>query len=425
MSTGFERAMILHQQRRFADAERELKQVLAGEPHNANAHAMLGLCLAERRQFAEASAEADAAVGLAPDFSFAHYVRARVLNERNRFEEAEVAVTEALRLDPFNAQYYALLANVRFGQRRWPSALEAAENGLSIDPEHSGCVNLRAMALVKLGRKAEAGAAIGGALARDPHNGVTHANQGWALLHQGLHKPALEHFREALRIDPELEWARAGMVEALQARYLVYRWMLRYFLAMSRLSRRAQWGIVIGAYLAFQLLNGVAQSYPAIRPIVWPLLIGYTLFAYLSWTAGPLFNLLLRVNRFGRYALSREQTVASNWVGAALLGAMASIVVWALRVQLVWLLAAVFFVLMVIPISAVFKCPQGWPRRVMSAYAIGMAAVGAAALVLAFNVSAIGDARYESARAFAMAFLLGLVLQGWVGNLLLSVRVKH
>ncbi len=49
---------------------------------------------------------------------------------------------------------------------------------------------------------------LGSALANDPENALTHANQGWALLHRGDHERALEHFREALRIDPELEWAR-------------------------------------------------------------------------------------------------------------------------------------------------------------------------------------------------------------------------
>ena len=66
------------------------------------------------------------------------------------------------------------------------------------------------MALVRLGRRDEAGATLEAALARDPENAVTHANQGWARLHAGDFRGALEHFREALRLNPSLEWARAG-----------------------------------------------------------------------------------------------------------------------------------------------------------------------------------------------------------------------
>ena len=177
---------------------------------------------------------------------------------------------------------------------------------MSIDPQHAGCVNLRAIALVRLGRKAEAAQTIDAALSRDPHNAVTHANQGWALLHQGQHRQALEHFRQgAMRINPELDWARAGMVEALKARHLIYRLMLRYFLWMSRLNRRAQWGLVVGAYLAYQVLIWAGRAEPRLRPIVWPLAIGYVAFVYLTWIAMPLFDLLLRLNRFGRHAVSR------------------------------------------------------------------------------------------------------------------------
>ena len=102
------------------------------------------------------------------------------------------------------------------------------------------------MALVQLGRKDEADHTLGSALANDPENALTHANQGWAFLHRGDHERALEHFREALRIDPELDWARIGIVEALKARYLIYRFMLRFFLWMSRKGTAARWVILLG-----------------------------------------------------------------------------------------------------------------------------------------------------------------------------------
>jgi len=72
------------------------------------------------------------------------------------------------------------------------------------------------MALVKLGRREAAAATIGAALAKDPQNAHTHANQGWALLHHGDHARRLEHFREALRLDPELDWARAAWSRPLR-----------------------------------------------------------------------------------------------------------------------------------------------------------------------------------------------------------------
>ena len=147
--------------------------------------------------------------------------------------------------------------------------------------------NLRASALVQLGRREEAGDTIDSALARDPENAFTHANHGWARLHAGDHRAAREHLREALRLDPELDWARQGMIEALKAGNPLYGLMLRYFLWTGRLSRRGQWAVVLGGYVAFRLLGGVAADVPASRPVVVPLLVLYALFVLLTWVASP------------------------------------------------------------------------------------------------------------------------------------------
>ncbi len=93
----------------------------------------------------------------------------------------------------------------------------------------------------------------------NPNNPNTHANLGWALLHKGEHEKAMIHFREALRLDPELQWAQQGIVEALKARHFIYRVMLKYFLWMSRLGSRAQWGVILGAYFGHRVFRNIAQ----------------------------------------------------------------------------------------------------------------------------------------------------------------------
>ncbi len=143
--------------------------------------------------------------------------------------KSEAAAREAVRLDPEDADYYALLASIRVQQRQWADALHNAELGLAVAPDHVACANLKAMALVNLGRRQEADATIQTTLAKEPENAATHANQGWALLHMGDHKAAMEHFREALRLNPNMEWARQGILEALRARNPIYRILLKLF----------------------------------------------------------------------------------------------------------------------------------------------------------------------------------------------------
>src|SRR5690242_18623751 len=290
MNPNVERGLLLFHQSRHEMAEKEFRQALAAEPHGAFAHSLLAMCLSHRKEYKEATAEAQQAIHLQPDFPFAHYAHAHVLFDRNRSDEALEAIQEAIRLEPGDADYLALLANIHCEERRWPAALEAAERGLQFDPAHVQCTNLRAIALVKLGRKSEAGATIDAALAKNPDSAITHANQGWTFLEKGEPKKALEHFREALRLDPENEWARQGTVEALKARNIIYAAMLKYFLWMSRFSKRGQWVIILGAFIGNRLLAALAASNPDLAPWVLPLRILYICFALMTWMAQPFFN---------------------------------------------------------------------------------------------------------------------------------------
>lgn len=419
MNPNLERAVLLYQQSRYEMAETELLQALAADPQDAYAHALLGLCLAHREQFQEATTETQQAIHLAPDFSFAHFALAQVFYERNRFSEALGPINEAIRLDPENANQYSLLSNIHLQERRWRDALNAAEQGLQFDPEHVGCTNLRAVAMVKLGRKSEAGRTIDAALSKNPDNSLTHANQGWTLLEQGDPKKAAEHFREALRLDPQNEWARQGIIEALKARNFVYAIMLKYFLWMAKFSRRGQWGIIVAGYFGNRILAMIAQSNPDLAPWILPLRILYIAFALMTWLAYPFFNLLLRLNKFGRLVLSREQTVATNWFGICLLLALVGLAGCAFRgLDSPWFIMLVVFGLLLLPVASIFKCAVGWPRNVMAALTIGMALLGVTVLALFFTEAS----SFDTAQGLLMTFAVCIAASTWLVNVLIMRR---
>lgn len=375
MSAHFERATLLFHQSRFDLAEQELRLALAEAPDSGPAHALLSLCLGRQHKKEEAIAAGETAVGLAPDLAFTHYALADALFRADRNEDAARAVDAAIELDPSDADLFALRAAIWFDQRDWVAALAAADQGLSLDPEHDGCTNLRAMALVQLGRKAEAGTAIAGALERDPESSLGHANQGWTYLHQNQPRKALEHFREALRIDPDQAWARAGLVEALKARYLVYRVMLGFFLWMGRQTAKVQWAVVIGIFFGQRVLGAAARANPGLAPVID--LVMYALFAFvlLTWMADPLFNLLLRLNRFGRLALRRDQIVASNWLGACLLVTAGVFVVGLVGPWYFPVYATVPCLVVSAAVTGVFKVRAGWPRLLLAVWAAALAAL--------------------------------------------------
>lgn len=374
-SPRLERAWLLFEQSRYDRAEIEARHALADDPDDAVAHALLAHCLVNLKQYPEATGEAERAIAADPGLPIAHVAVALAAAHRRRYPEAKAAIAEAIRLDPANPEQYSLLAAILAEQEQWRAALQAADTGLEYDPEHTGCTNIRAMALTRLGRQEEAAETLAGALARDPDNAFSHANRGWSLLHERQPEAALHHFREALRLDPDLDYARAGMIEALKARYWLYRQILSYFLWLSRLSSQARWGVVIGLFVVQRIVAATAQANPTWEPFLFPILVGYLAFALTTWVAVPLSNLFLRLNRFGRLALSPEQRAGANLVGLVAL-ATGGCLIYAVSAARVYDLpgwyGALGFALAVLPVASIYAVPAGWPRKLMAAYSVGM-----------------------------------------------------
>ncbi len=381
MSARLQRAELLLAQSRPADAEREARQALLSAPENPSAHGLLALCLAAQDKLEDALVAARTAIGFAPDIGYFHYIHAHVLHRLDRERDALEAVHEAIRLDPDSEDNFALLSSIHLAQRDWKASLEAAERGLALNPEHTLSANLRAMALVRLGRNSEAVDTVDYALERAPEHALSHANQGWNCLHRNDPRKAQEHFREALRLEPDLEYARQGMLEALKARNPVYRGMLAYFLWMGRLSTKLQWAFVIVTFFGVRAVRQLANSQPQLGWVLWPLLVLFYLFIYLSWTAGPMFNLLLRLNKFGRLVLSHDERVASNWFGATFGFASISVIAWSLGGGFPAILAAIMFAMLSVCVAAVFG-KEGRARAILAVATGVLAFLGLGSLVL-------------------------------------------
>jgi tetratricopeptide (TPR) repeat protein len=409
---GWERSSLLLEQGRYDLAEKELRRQLTEDHQDALAHALLAFCLLKQERLPEAEREAKEAVSLAPDAAFSHFYLGQVLDHRDRLDQAAAAFQEAIRLDPEEADYPAALASIRVQQRRWDEALAAAEQGLELEPDHDGCTNLRAMILTHTGKTGEAHSTLDDALARDPENAFTHANRGWTLLRESRPKEAIEHFREALRLDPSMEYARIGIVEAMKARNPIYRPILRFFLWMGSLQGRSQAWLILGFFFGARLLGRVARSQPSLAPFLYPVIFLYLAFVLLTWVSDPLFNLLLRLDRFGRLALSREQVQASNWfggvLGLALLALAAGLVTGSETLFLVALGAAA----LILTVAAIFRCRPGWPRWTMAGYTV--------LIVILMSV-----ALYRGATAGFLGFaLIGSVLSTWIGSGLSLARSR-
>ncbi len=434
MNIHLSRAELLIQQGRYELAEEQLRLALTEGTETATAHALLALCLLQRDKFDDAAMEAQQAIHDAPDEALGFYALATVHWKRNRLNDAQSAILEAIRLEPWNAQYFHVLAGVEANRYHWQESLAAAEQGLACDPDHVGCNNLRAMALVNLGRKEEAGRSIDATLAKNPEDAVTHANQGWTLLHQGQPNDAMKHFREALRLEPNLEWARLGIIEAMKARFFLYRWLLTLFLWLTRFPPKIQLALMLGLIFGRRLLAGVIEAVPVLEPLALPLTIVYVLFVWMTWTAPSLFNLVLRLDPFGRLVLNASERLESTLVGVCLVLCLlveSTVFYFHRDLAFVPLRTGMLYLGLMLPLIATFRQRDGL-QKALAAYTAGVAFCVLMAtfqsLSFCWQVTGLGDganlsaenvAALRSLSASALQWFeyssIGIVLSTWIG----------
>jgi tetratricopeptide (TPR) repeat protein len=431
MTPHLQRATLLIDQGRFELAEKELAAAMAQEPEDSLAHGCMALCLLARQAYDRAAEFAQRAIHLRPDAPWGYYVSAVVWRERNYLDKAEAFIREAVALDPQDPDYRAVLGGIKHQQGDWEAARLAAEDALALDAEHIAALNLRAESLRKLGRTLDAHRDLENALRVNPDSAETHAALGWTYLQDGQRRPAEKHFREALRLDPESEWARQGVLESLRAYNPVYRPLLKYFIWMQSLGRGAQWGVILGGYFGYRILGGMAEANPALAPWLMPLIVLYIVFAAATWLGQPLMNLALRLHPFGRLALSRDERIGSNWIGgflAAGLTALGASYCWPEAASL--FLVAIALLLMVIPLATMFNLSAPQPRRIALLYTL---AVGACGVVFVAGAMLgplwIGDEGNERTLllllgATSNGLLWGAVLAPLATNILCSITWK-
>ncbi len=403
-----ERAQQLIATNRYNEAEKELKNILAQDPERADAQALFSVCLAQQNKVDEAMEVLKSAIRQQPDNDYFLYLQSFFYVKLRNPTEARKSINNAIAFNPRNAEYFGLLAGIELNQKNWQQALNAANAGLEVNPESLQCLNARSTALFKLDNKASAYDTIREALNNDPESVLTHTNIGWSLLEQGDHRKALEHFREALRIDPTHEYAKAGMVEALKARYWFYRIFLKYAFWVSNMKAKGQWMLIIGLYIGVRILNGLAASDQALAPYITPVIYLYMAFAISTWLIDPLSNLFLRLNVYGRYALTRHEVTSSNFVGISLLVGIAGGILYLMYDDMLYVTVMIFGLAMMIPLASMFNPPRERNRKIMIAYTVVLAIFGVLAIISHATIGKPGLSE--------PIFIFGIIAYQWVLN---------
>jgi tetratricopeptide (TPR) repeat protein len=394
-----EKAQILYQQKRYQEAEKIFAELVGLEPTNAHLIGMYSDVLRELKKNDQAEQMINNAIGLAPQEDFLHYRKALILIQKEKYDDSEDCLERAININPQVSGYFSLWALINLNRKKYQKALDLANQALELDPEDILALNTRSSAQLKLNKKDESARTIEGALREDPNNAFTHSNYGWQLLEKGDHKKALEHFSEALRQDPNFTMAQAGLAQALKARYLFYKIFLKYAFWMGNMTAKYQWFVILGFYFLFRVLRGIAESNEALRPFLVPVLIILGLMAFSTWIIGPVSNLFLRLNKYGKHLLNKAEIQSSNLVGICAVIFMLGIIPFIFTGDMQWLPVAVFGLAMMIPSGEIFSPTKS--KTLLWTYTGALVLLGIIAIVLTF-------ASGVTINLFSALFLFGL-----------------
>ncbi|MDF2187840.1 tetratricopeptide repeat protein [Paraflavitalea sp. CAU 1676] len=404
-----ERANLLLAQGRPKDAERQLAEALRIEPENDYALGLLARCKFDQRQFREGIEVIKRAITVMPDEGYYFYLMAFGHYQLDQNPPALKYLQRAVELSPWTAEFFGLWALVLLDEKDFEQALERANEGLAVDAENITCLNVRATALNKLKRVDDAIETMQDALEKDPENAYTHTTVGWNLLEKGRHKDAAKHFREALRLQPNLDGAREGLKQALKSKIPPYKWLLQYSFWINNKGKNARWAIPLGIYLGVQVIGRLSEkggdNLAAVGLAVGGL---YILFVITSWVINPLANFFLLFHKDGKYALSsREKANALALIGALLTGLSLVIVGFFMPGSPEHVILAGFVAMslglplghMNFPLRVKGNSPVQW-------FAMALVVFGLVTIGFALTGTAIGS-------TILMIYLVGFVLYTW------------
>jgi tetratricopeptide (TPR) repeat protein len=168
--SGLQHARHLAEVGRYADAERCVREALAGSPTDAEMLTFLGYVLRAQEHLLESLDACDAAVAAAPESAQAHGQRAETLLAIHRDRQAVEAATEAVRLSPQDADLHVILARALSDLNEHARARETAHHALTLAPQSVNALLALARIEYAAGDKAAAARAVRSALALDPTN---------------------------------------------------------------------------------------------------------------------------------------------------------------------------------------------------------------------------------------------------------------
>ncbi len=347
----------------------------------------------KEKKYEEAMEAIQQAIVLDPENSHHFFTKSRIHYDKKDLKRAHQEIDRALSLDPNFAPYYGFKAAIFLETKKYEEVISWAREGLAVDPSDLMCNNVLTLALNQTGESDEAYERLEHMLEDDPNNVLTQANTGFHFLRKGNIPKAKEHFAEALRQDPNFEFARAGMMESIKASNWFYRKLLQYSFWVEKIGNRNRWVFLIGLLILIRII-----------PVLIPF---YLIFLFWTWFTGPLSNLVLYFDRYGKFLMEGD-TRKSTQINIALLGTALLSGIAAVWDASFLVLSFALFV-SIIPVYLAGNSDKKRSKWALGGFATYFTATGIVSVLLSTQGLPFGQAFF--------ALMLGIVIFSWTASL--------
>jgi predicted O-linked N-acetylglucosamine transferase (SPINDLY family) len=188
---------------RHEEADRMLAQALLIEPRSAAALSNHGIVLHDLKRYDAALSRYDRALALKPDYAEAFSNRAATLTDLERFAEAVASCDKAIVLRPDYPEAHSNRGNALCHMRRFDEALASCVRAIALRPGYADALSNRGNALIELGRFDEALASYDRALALKPGLAAAWVGRGNVFLNLNRYGEAFAAFQQALALKPD------------------------------------------------------------------------------------------------------------------------------------------------------------------------------------------------------------------------------
>ena len=216
LGDSFRRAVALHQQGKFADADRLYREILRRRPNHFDALHLLGVIALQTGRTERGVQLIGKAVRLNGSAAAAHNNLGNGLRDLKRLNEAVVSYDKAIALKPDYAETHYNRGNALRDLHRHDAAIASYDKAISLTPAHPDAHNNRGLALRALNLHAESVASFDKAITLKPGYAEAYSNRGTALHDLKRYEEAVASFDKAIALRPDFAEAHGNRGISLQ-----------------------------------------------------------------------------------------------------------------------------------------------------------------------------------------------------------------